>query len=63
MKTVTIKVDAKGKVVYESKGYVGTECKEVQKVMLGIGQVSDVKDTADAYKSNERPAYNELGYH
>lgn len=62
MKQVKIKIAKDGSVKYESSGYTGGECKEVQKVFLGLGPVSDIQSTPEASKSADMPAWNELGY-
>jgi hypothetical protein len=61
-KQVKIKIAADGKVNYEASGYTGGACSEVQKIMIGLGPVKDIVSTGEAFKTNERPAYNELGY-
>jgi hypothetical protein len=61
MKTVKVKIDKKGNYTYETQGFVGDQCKTVQQVMIGIGQVSCERPTAESFQSQETPAYNELG--
>jgi hypothetical protein len=60
MKEVTIKVDKKGNYTYETTGFVGDQCKTVQQVMIGIGQVSCERPTPESFQSEEKPVYNEL---
>lgn len=59
MQQVKVKIDKNGKVDYETTGYVGGACKEVQVQMLKVGGVSGEKITAEGCQ-NEMPAYNEL---
>ena len=60
MKIVKVKIDKKGNYTYETQGFVGQECKTVQQVMVGIGQVTSERPTNEAFQSGEKPVYNEL---
>lgn len=62
MKQVKIKISKTGSVEYVTEGYVGNDCKEVQNVMLHVGSMSCERPTDEAFKSQETPAYNELGF-
>jgi hypothetical protein len=59
-KTVTIKISPEGVTSYETKGYKGQACKEVQQAMLQVGTISCEMPTAEAATPAAMPAYNEL---
>lgn len=60
MKSVKVTVDKKGNYTYETQGFVGDQCKSVQQVMIGIGQVSCDRPTSEAFQSEDKPVFNEL---
>ena len=61
MKTVKIRIAADGNIEkYETAGYTGNQCREVQEIMLGVGNVSCDMPTAEAARPASLPAYNEL---
>lgn len=62
MKQVKIIIDKHGNEKYETVGYTGGECKEVQIAMIKVGGLSGEVATGEACKTNDLPAYNELGY-
>ena len=60
MKKVKVTVDKKGNYTYETQGFVGDQCKTVQQVMIGIGQVACERPTGEAFQEQDKPVFNEL---
>lgn len=61
MKQVKIKISAEGEVKFETVGYQGGECKEVDLAMIQVGSIHNSQTTAEGCLPSTTPVYNDIG--
>lgn len=60
-KKVKINISPEGKVKFETVGYQGAECKEVDLAMIQVGSIQNSQVTSEGCQPSTTPVYNDIG--